>query len=69
MKIEVCQHCDNYDPATGECARYHRLIRKVGCCGVYARRSFNKPFSAKGMAHVLEYRKGHESPLHTGKLC
>jgi hypothetical protein len=69
MKIEVCCHCDNYDPATGECDRYKKPIKKVGCCGVYARKSFNKPFSGKGMAAVIEYRKGHESPLHLGKPC
>ena len=66
MKIEVCQHCDNC--GDGDiCSRYTRHVSKVRACGVWGRKSFNKPFSGKGMAHVIEYRKGHIDPLHIQK--
>jgi hypothetical protein len=51
------------------CARYKKPIKKVGCCGVFARDRFNKPFNGKGVKNKIDYRKGHESPLHTGKPC
>lgn len=66
MKVEVCSHCDNCGEG-GVCARYKKPIAKVGPCGVYAGRKFNKPFNGKGVKQKIEYREAHESPLHLGK--
>lgn len=66
MRAEVCSHCDNYGE-DGICSRYGKSIGKIGCCGIYGRKKFNKPFNRKGVVHVIEYREGHPNPLHLGK--
>jgi hypothetical protein len=66
MKAEVCEHCDNCD-GNMICSRYNKPIIKIGCCGIFASKSFHKPFTRRGVNKVIEYRADHTSPLRLGK--
>ena len=68
MKAEVCNKCENCDE-DNICSRYNKHIGRIGCCGIFASKSFHKPFTHRGLVKVIEYREGHKNPLRTGKTC
>lgn len=66
MKMKVCSNCDNCGE-DGFCTRYGKPISRVGSCGVYSKKKFNKPFNSKGVFNTIRHREKHPDPLHLRK--